>query len=162
MAKLPPENPTKKAEYETFRLWEGIPALYRMEMAKDPEGFAARMGITDKVLLELLAIKNKTAFAEKYGVNLDTLTRWEAKLEKEGERFEGVREMMRKLTPNVMGSHYNSLLKRFNPLTGKLWYQVAEKFAEKTEGSVTVRGVAEMLKEALATGNGRNDTGAAA
>lgn len=162
MAKPAPEKPNKKAEYETYRLWEGIPAVYKEQMAKKPEEFAASMGITDELLLELLAIRTKAQFAEKYRVHPDTLTRWEAKLEKEGERFEGVREMMRKLTPNVMGSHYNSLLKRFNPLTGKLWYQVAEKFAEKTDSSVSVRGVAEMLKEALATGNGRNDAGTTA
>lgn len=149
MANPPPTRINKTAEYETFRLWFSLPASFKNTFKKDPENAAEILGLEDEQLIELCQIPNRTAFSEKYGIDADTVTSWAKRIQEKDDYFDGIKDWMRRVTKNVVKAHYDKATKKFDPLSGELWYSVAHGYAKKTENTNKVVGLNDMIRNAL-------------
>ncbi len=149
MSNPPPNRINKTAEYETFRLWFSLPASFKNTFKKDPENAAETLGFDDELLIELCQIPNRTVFSEKYRISKDTITSWAKRIEKKDDYFEGIKDWMRRVTKNVAKAHYDKATKKFDPISGELWYSAAHGYTKKTETTNKVVGLNDMIRNAL-------------
>lgn len=67
------KNVYKEKEFQTYVLWKSLPAFFRGMQKKELQSY----GFTDPLILKIVAIKNQTTFAKKFGIkDLGTLTDW--------------------------------------------------------------------------------------
>jgi hypothetical protein len=124
--------------YETYCLWKSLPALFKYPpkdkngISPTPRDFAEQMGIDDDKLLDLVTIRNQTAFAERFHVHIDTLTDWNKTIRGKDSMNE-LRSWATHLSKNVLVSLYNNAIRKGMALEAKLWFQLVEQWQEKTK-----------------------------
>lgn len=116
--------------FEVYKAWKGLPTIWRgMSTTKLNE-----LGVDDPNIRELLSIRTQRDFAEKFKINEDTTTAWNKKLFDIGvDYLDEARKWARLFTKNVVAAHYKKAVRRFDPMTGDLWYKVIEGFNEKKQ-----------------------------
>lgn len=128
LKKKPTDSILLKDLFEVYKAWKGLPAIWRGMSPKK----LAELGIEDPVIIELLSVKNQTQFAQKYNLDINTPGAWNKKLMEEGKDYlEETRKWARLFTKNVVAAHYRKVIKRFDPMSGELWYKVIEGFSDK-------------------------------
>ncbi len=136
------EDIHKKAEFELFVLWCSIPPLMRFPpIPKDKSmappsarTFAMSMGIDDERFLDLIDIKTDGEFQQKYGLGINTTTRWRKIIRDNGlNGFSGMRNWAMEMSRNVLMAVYQHAIKKGNPFTMKLWFQIVNEWEEKTK-----------------------------
>lgn len=132
-----PESVNKKTEYAAYILWNALPPMMRHPkpvngVKMSVREFAEHMSIHDEEIIDLLEIKTKTAFAERFNVERGTLCDWD-KLIAQRDQLSDIRLWAGKLARNVTLATYNHAIRKGNPGTLKLFYQVINSWVEKTE-----------------------------
>ena len=113
-------NPYKKDVYEIYVAWRSIPAFIRELQHQE---IAENLNLEEPLFAELLAIRNQTEFAEKYGVENSTLTNWNKLIQKKDPLNES-RKWASKFTKNILYALYKNALDTGNPASIKLWFEV--------------------------------------
>lgn len=122
-------KPTKPKEYRLFLIWKSLP----LEFTKAGRAYLEELGVDDEELLELSDIKTKLAFAEKYDLNKDTLTKWEkAKPPVEYSDIDW-RVWARHLTRRVVQFLFEGIKKDMDANRIKLWMQMVDGFVEESK-----------------------------
>lgn len=142
-------GPYKSDEFRDYKYWKSLPALWK-KMSNDE--LANKFGIDDDYTLELLDLKTQDQFANKYGLERATLTLWNKRIEKEGNEYlENTKKWARKLNKNVVMAHYNKLIRKFDPVSGDLWYKVVDGWNEKKEvehsGKISLLDLADSIED---------------
>lgn len=148
----PPKKPHKDDIYQTFRVWRTMPAVVK-KLIRDAADAKAlgKEGLSQEDLetFELASVQTKTEFAAKYGVDRDTLSRWEAKLFSEGDYMNGIRSWAQRLSTNVYMAFYKKTVRSGDAFAATQWAKIIDGWQEKTKiehkfepiGSVTVTPV---------------------
>ena len=133
--------PYRKDLFETYLTWKSVPTFLRKS---DMEQIARSFGIEEDVFSDLLSIPTQTAFAEKYDVELSTLSNWNRLIEKR-DMLKDMRKWARKLSKNVVCALYKNILQTGNPYSIKLWFQFVDGWSERTiSAEPEYRGVTEI------------------
>ena len=137
----------KQEEFETFLLWFSMPSFFRKPprdrktgFQPQPREFCESLGVEDEKLLELCEIPTQSAFAEKYGVSIDTLTDWKKKI-RERDLLGDLRMWAEPMMKNVMMAHYNQCIRGGLPEHFKLFYQVIGQWNEKVNIDIRKRTI---------------------
>lgn len=134
MAGYYPENPNKSDIYESFKVWESMPAVAK-KLIRDSadEKQLSREGLTEEDLqvFELAHIRTRTEFSEKFGVDPDTLTAWGKKLYQDNEHVQAINEWAKRLSKNVYMALYRSAVRKGDAREVKLWAQTVDGWSEK-------------------------------
>jgi len=113
---------------EVFRMWSCLPRTF---LGK-PKEIAELLGLAadEELVVKLMGLKTRTAFAEEYGVAKETLTRWGKEFEKDPRmlRFD---RYITGLTNNVIGALYRQILTNPDAPMVKLWLQYVEGWREQ-------------------------------
>src|SRR3990167_3130390 len=128
-------DPYKTAEFETYVMWHSLPPMMRGQ----PKESLERMGF-DESAVELLEIKNQTAFAEKYGIgHPGTLSEWNKKIDAEPELKNRTRDWAKKLTKNVVAALYRKALVEGDAARVRVWLEyVGDMEPENGTGPQTI------------------------
>ncbi len=113
----------KEREFNDFVLWLSLPTLLKGRSAD----YLSKIGIEDEDVVRLIEIKNMTAFAEKYNLQLCTLSKWKKKARESG-LLDKTRDFYRELTRNVFHAFYFETLKSADAARVRLWL---EEFVDK-------------------------------
>jgi len=117
--------------YDLYKFWKSLPAIWR---GMKPEELEAKFSIDDPITVELLQIKTQSAFAIRFDIDIDTTTDWNKRMEDEGvDYLEEARKWANKLTKNVILAHYNKMIRKFDPVSGDIWYKTIAGFSEKKQ-----------------------------
>lgn len=138
----------RRKEFAAYRVWRQLPALLRFP-PKDsktgeqptPQQFAMALGIDDPEILSLIELQTQNDFAARFNVSKDTLSLWNKKLDKLDD-LDDLRHWSKKLSKNMLFSMYNHAIRKGNPLTYKLWFQLVNKYVENLKVDTTYKGVA--------------------
>lgn len=123
-----PENETK---YVLYQAWRSLPAMFKGIGEKELKD---KFGIEDPEIIELAGLKTQGDFAARFGIGIETCSRWNNKMEADGfDHLAGARRWADKLTKNVVFAHYNKLIRKFDPMSGDSWYKVISGWNEKKE-----------------------------
>lgn len=130
------DEPYKMDTFDAYVLWKSIPVL--LKKPPTPSGgirpsaraFAESQGIDDEDVLRLIEIPTQSAFADEFGVHMDTLSNWNKTI-KERDTLTDTKKWARGLMNNLVMSMYSHAMKKGNPLTFKLFFQVVGDFQEK-------------------------------
>lgn len=127
----------KEFEFDLYAIWISIPSLLKNPpKQKDgsyPSGrdMAMSMGIDDERILELCELKTNLDFSAKYNVHINTLTIWKKRIKEKG--LVGIPMMQnwaQTMSSNLLMSLYQHAMKKGNPLTIKLWFQLVENWQD--------------------------------
>lgn len=116
--------------FETYALWRSLPIPILKQMTVDQ--IKEKMGFDDDNILELVAIHTQEQFAEKYGLEKNTLGRWNKILRERDPLFEA-KGWARGLAKNVVLSMYNHAIRKGNPLLMKLFFQIVNDWEESSK-----------------------------
>lgn len=142
----------RERDFHLYVLWRSIPAFLLADIT-EILGPATSEMIKHEPIAEVLNIRTAKKFAEKYGINKNTLTYWNKKIEKEGLVEQNKREWGKHLTANLIGSLYKWAMREGDANRIKLWLQWFEGFADKSEmdlGEKTRKQLAS-LQESIAS-----------
>lgn len=117
----------RKYTKEVFKIWLTLPDQFKGA----PERITDLLGLSDPIAIELLSIKNMTAFAEVFGVIPPTLSRWRSDIETDSDFAKDVKMQLRKVTRNVLGAFYRQALAEGDAPRVKLWLQYVEDWREQ-------------------------------
>jgi len=127
----------KEVEFELFALWLSIPPLLKNPpKQKDgsvPSGraMAISMGIDDEGVLDLCELKTNLDFSARYDVHINTLTTWKKKIKEKGATgLPMMQNWAQTMSSNLLMSLYQHAMKKGNPLTIKLWFQLVDNWKE--------------------------------
>lgn len=136
---------TKHREFEMYHIWKKLPFFLK---GKDMTTIRERFGFDEEEIIELLQIRTQEEFSKKYDLSRDTLTDWNRRIANLKDPFEGIRKQLFKVMHNVVWATYNSALKSDPRASAdrKLALQFLG-WVEKSENSIEVKGLAELLKE---------------
>lgn len=119
----------KRETYELYKAWRMLPKAWK---GATPEQLESVYGIDDEEMQVLLGMKTQGEFAKHFNINMSTLSAWNARLEEDGlDHLDEIRKWANKLTKNVVSAHYQKLVKRFDPVSGDIWYKIVAGFNEK-------------------------------
>lgn len=130
----------KQTEFELFTVWLSLPPLMKRPPAQkggivpEARAFAESMGIDDEIILDLVELKTQKDFANRYLVDEATLVRWKNKIKTQG--LIGITAMQnwaQTMSANVLMSIYQHAMKKGNPLTAKLWFQLVDNWKENVK-----------------------------
>jgi len=161
------ENDFDKVEiFQIYKVWRSIPYLMKNPPRQNngnilsARDFATAMGIEEENLLELIEIKDSKSFAIKYNVHVNTLTKWTKYIKKNGyNNLSVMREWALELSNNLLMSLYNHAMKKGNPLTIKLWFQLVNEWKEQQKVEHTfipVKSIRHENYEPITNGQPRN------
>lgn len=120
-----------KEFYEIYKVWKTLPPMWKGMTAENLEKMYS---VDDPYIVDLLQIKNQSQFAERFKMSIETLTDWNRRMDDEGiDYLDEIRKWADKLTKNVVMAHYNKLIRKFDPVSGDIWYKTISKFSEKKE-----------------------------
>lgn len=129
-----PEKPYKADTYETFKVWESMPAVAK-KLIRDSAGEKklAGEGLTedDLQIFTLASIRTRQEFSEQFGVDPDTLTAWGKKLYASDDYLDGIKTWARRLSKNVVMALYRNAAKKGGSFEVKLWAQMVDGWSEK-------------------------------
>ncbi len=123
-------QPRKKKIYDLYILWLALPPMFS---EKGEIGFDA-LGIKDDFVRELCYIKTKKAFAEKYGINKDTITAWDKRIDINEPLLVERRKWLSRVLGNVLGAVYRKVLIDGDASKAKFLAQYAGEFTEEFRG----------------------------
>lgn len=130
----------KEVEFELFALWISIPPLLKnppkQKDGSTPDGraMAMSMGIDDQGILDLCELKTNLDFSERYNVHINTLTVWKKKIkEKSASGLPMMQNWAQTMSSNLLMSLYQHAMKKGNPLTIKLWFQLVDNWKENIQ-----------------------------
>lgn len=122
--------------FEAYVIWKSLPTILRFP-PKERNGaqpssrdFAATMGLDDDFLLEMIELRYKRDFAEKYNVSERTLSRWNKKISLR-DPLADIRVWALPLHKNILMSLYNKALRGGLPEHYALWLKVTAGWSEK-------------------------------
>ena len=121
----------KKKEYELYKLWKSLPAII---LGTTEQDLIKKFGMDDPLQIELIQIKTQKGFAEKYGLDKNTPSEWNERMEKEGnEHLDETRKWAKKLNKNVVFALYNKIMRKPDPVSIELWSKLVDGWNEKKE-----------------------------
>ena len=136
--------------YEIYCLWKSLPPFFKNPpiptKGKDRPTVAEyldNLGIEDPNIVELSKLQTQKAFAERYGVDEDTLSRWN-KTQGVRDSLAEIRGWARQLSKNVLLSLYRKAMKDGMSFEVKLFFQLVEKWEEKAKIEHDYKGVTEI------------------
>lgn len=139
--------------YELYASWKALPTMMRLpprtkEGARmDHDEFLERMGIDDPELVELAKLKTQGAFADHFGVNKDTLTRWNKRV-KTRDRIADARTWANYLMSNALFMLYNKVMGgTANGMETALYFQVGGGWSPKLKLEASTRRVSKVIIE---------------
>lgn len=137
----------KKDTFVLYRTWLSLPGFLKGKDVLSLE----KAGIDDPDMVDLLSLKTQKQFAERFGVDPQTLVVWNKYIYANYDIFEEVRAWSTKLIKNVVGATYNSALQRDPKANAdrKLFLQL-QGWVEKSEQTVNQVNLTELLKQKLA------------
>jgi hypothetical protein len=133
--------------FKKYVVWKALPvSILGQISAIDLKN---KLGIDDENILELISIQSQNAFADKFGINKNTLVAWNQKI-LESDHLNDVRTWARPLAKNVIMALYNTGMNKGNPNAIKLFLQVVNGWEEKQPEAVApiVNNYAFIMKEA--------------
>lgn len=152
----------KPWEFQQYVLWCNLPS-YLKRPPKDKKGnqptaldFCMSMGIEDPAILELAQIPTNVEFSAKYGVHINTLTRWRREI---GERdlISDIRQWAEPLTKNVAMSLYNATLRGGLPQHYELWFNFVNNWNKKISVDVRKRVIKTVTVRVVDTPHGNTN-----
>lgn len=96
----------KTQEFSTFLKWVSLPEVLKGKPVEELK----EIGIADPEIHDLLSIKTRVEFAERYHLRPATLTEWKQKLDNANILADS-RAFFKALTPNVYHALYKGILK---------------------------------------------------
>lgn len=138
--------PVKEKEYELYSAWRSLPAFFKNPpknkdgSALSPREFCMTLGIDDEEIFALAEIPNQKAFAERHGLDVTTLVRWNKELNKT-TGLDELRVWAKGLSKNVLMALYNTAIRKGFAIEAKLWFQLVESWEEKQKVEHDYRGV---------------------
>lgn len=117
----------RKYTREGFKIWLLLPGQFKGV----PERIVELLGITDPTQVYLLQFKTMQSFAEEFGVNPPTLSRWRNEMESDDMFAIDVKKLMRGFTRNVLGALYRKALDEADAPRAKLWLQYVDDWREQ-------------------------------
>lgn len=124
-----PVLPGNEKVFLLYALWRSLPMGTLKNMT--PEEIVENLGLADPRAIEIAGIRTQKEFAEKYGLSQMTLVQWNVKIDKLNPLGEA-RSWARHLAKNMLLAVYNHGIKKGNPLTMKLFFQIANEWEEKS------------------------------
>lgn len=112
-----------------YALWRSLPMGTLKNMT--PEEIVENLGLADPRAIEIASIRTQKEFSERYGLSQMTLVQWNVKIDKLNPLGEA-RSWARHLAKNMLMAVYNHGIKKGNPLTMKLFFQIANEWEEKS------------------------------
>ena len=136
---------TKKAEFETYKLWFALPAFLRGQ----PPEVIKKFNINEKIAVELLEIPDQQSFAKKYKVSEEILSQWNKRIDASpGETVEATRAFARRLSTSSIGLVYRKLMQDGDAARARVVLETAGVL--RSEAKVEVGGKAiEELAEGI-------------
>ncbi len=163
------DNVVKKKEFDLFVLWSSIPPLMKHPPKQrdgtfpQPREFAVGMGIEDEELLDLISIQTLTQFGERFDLNKNTLTEWKRIIKQRGlHGLPSMKNWAMEMSSNLLMSLYNHAMKKGNPLTIKLWFQLVNDWKENTKVEhifIPVKTIRHKDYDPVADGRARDSLG---
>ena len=139
----------KPYEFEMYALWLALPPLLKNPMGNvDARKLAMSMGIEEETILDLISIPTNQVFAEKFDIHINTLTDWKKIIKEKGMvGLPIMKNWAQTMSSNLLMSLYQHAMKKGNPLTIKLWFQLVENWTEKTKLELTLSPVVHIEHE---------------
>lgn len=117
--------------YEKYKLWKSLPSMWK---GMSRQMLQEKFGIEDEDMLEMLEMRWQNDFAKKFNLDITTLTKWNHRMEEDGiDHLEEVKKWANRLTKNVVLAHYNKAIRKFDPVSGDIWYKTIAGFSEKKQ-----------------------------
>lgn len=114
--------------FPVYALWRSLPRSILKQVSQ--EELIDRFGFDDPQVLDLVQLHTQGDFADKYGININTLTDWNKKLN-ENDPLAEARGWALGLTKNVVLSMYNHAVRKGNAELYKLFFKVVNEWQEK-------------------------------
>lgn len=138
----PDFTPQREREYKLFLVWQILPQEIRDEQIGP--AYLEQEGITDELINELAGIKTQKAFAQKYGLNVNTLTEWKHReVPAEYAELADFRYYSKQLVKNVLPILYRGFKERKDPASAKFLLEGHGEYIQKSE--VQVSGTQELF-----------------
>lgn len=117
--------------FNKYKQWYALPFLWKkMEESE----LKSKFGIDDEEILHLLSFRNQGEFAKAHNINEKTCSEWNKRMINEGNEYqEEINKWARKLSKNVVMSHYNKLIRKFDPQSAEIWYKKIDNWNEKKQ-----------------------------
>lgn len=148
------KHPPKEV-FEAYKIWKSLPPIWRGLSERE---ITEKLGFEAGIFTELMQIKTQSEFAKKFDTTVETTSAWNKKLEVEGNEYlDEARKWAQSLTKNVIASHYNKILRKFDPISGELWYKVVDGWNEKKELELSGKLSLVDLSRKLADDEKRSD-----
>lgn len=147
-----PEKPYKADIYETFKVWESMPAIAKKLIRESAdEKKLSGEGLTDDDLqiFSLAHIRTRTEFSDKFGIDQDTLTSWGKKLYTDDDYLDGIRSWAKRLSKNVMMALYKNASKKGGSFEVKLWAQLVDGWSEKSRHEHNFQPIGSIVIEEI-------------
>jgi hypothetical protein len=105
------------------------------------------LGITDEATKELVKIKTKTQFSEKFKITRNLLPDWDKKIE-ENDLLINPKDIFRNKVKNVLLSLYKNALINGDAAESKLFFQYVDDWEEKSKTThiVDLEAIKELTK----------------
>ena len=121
----------KAMEFEKFRVWMALPHIFR----GSDELMLDRLGIQDVEVRELLGIKTKVAFGEKFKVSPGTMTIWKNEILAKDYLYQDTKKWVKSVMSNVIGSVYKKSLVEGDANRGKFLATYAGQYIEESKNN---------------------------
>ena len=103
---IPENDAYLTKEFEIYAVWKQLPPMLKGTSPRDLE---EKYFMDDEELIQLLQIRTQRAFADHYGLNEATVSRWNSKLA-DRDNFADIRAWSNKLMKNVVMSTYRAAM----------------------------------------------------
>ncbi|MDO8557041.1 MAG: hypothetical protein Q7R98_01070 [Candidatus Jorgensenbacteria bacterium] len=128
------QNRTKRGvvlekQFQLYCFWKSLPPTLKGRAANQFDV----LGIEDETTRELLLIRTQAGFGKKYGVNKNTLTEWNAKIETDNIVIAKEKKWLKKLFSNVLVAVYRKALVEGDAARFKVLAQYIGEFTEAKE-----------------------------
>lgn len=128
--------------FDMYCFWLSLPKQY-VDYADDK---LQRLGF-DEDTIELLRIRTKKAFAEKYQIGYASLLAWDKDPKAENAVREHWRRWAKKKTPNVIGKLYEKIMEEGDAARIKTWQSFVEQQADKLDIDAGLSKVYENMQK---------------
>ncbi len=139
--KVPDIKPYKKKIFDMYVTWYCIPLLTKNMSEAMRTDFGWN---NDEITKELMSIRTKSAFAEKYNVDMNTLKDWEETAVFKDE-FKNTKRWLSKATPRVLMSLTTQAIRSGKAPEVMAWMKIVNDFTEKV--SFTPGGAVYIVEE---------------
>lgn len=133
-------------EFQLFRFWRSLPPML---LGKSKEQLI-NMGFDDEEALDLLQIRTMKAFAEKFGIDEDTVYLWRKRMIDDGEPYGDWKIWAKRLTRNVQTALYAGAVKEKDAPRIKLWHQLTEGWKDSSSvdhsGNITFTSILDEVE----------------